>query len=175
MKKLAIFAAGFIVALVVVAGYGWAYFQWGHPPVAVVDTAFPLEEPIVKLPLRSSNAREMEKPPFAGSEDVYVAGAMVYKENCAQCHGVPGQDVDYAKWMYPKAPQLFRKHTRNNAVGVSNDDPGETFWKVKNGIRLTGMPSFEHTLSNEDMWDVTLLLKSADQPMSTAVKGTLTK
>jgi thiosulfate dehydrogenase len=175
MKKLAIFAAGFIVALVVVAGYGWAYFQWGHPPVAVVDTAFPLEERIVKVPLRSRIAREMEKPPFAGSEDVYVAGAMVYKENCAQCHGVPGQDVDYAKWMYPKAPQLFRKHTRNNAVGVSNDDPGETFWKVKNGIRLTGMPSFEHTLSNEDMWDVTLLLKSADQPMSTAVKGTLTK
>jgi mono/diheme cytochrome c family protein len=60
-------------------------------------------------------------------------------------------------------------------VGVSDDDPGETFWKVKNGIRLTGMPAFEHTLSNEDMWDVTLLLKAADQPMSAQVKGTLTK
>ena len=175
MKKLAIFAAGFVAALVVVVGYGWAYFQWGHPPVAVVDTAFPLEERIVKVPLRSRIAREMEKPPFAGSEDVYVAGAMVYKENCAQCHGVPGQDVDYAKWMYPKAPQLFKKHAKNNVVGVSDDDPGETFWKVKNGIRLTGMPSFEHTLSSEDMWDVTLLLKSADQPMSKAVNGTLTK
>jgi len=175
MKKLAIFAAGFVVALVVVVGYGWAYFKWGHPPVAVVDAAFPMEERIVKVPLRSRIAREMEKPPFPGSEDVYVSGAMVYKENCAQCHGVPGQDVDYAKWMYPNAPQLFRRHAKNNVVGVSDDDPGETFWKVKNGIRLTGMPSFEHTLSNEDMWDVTLLLKAADQPMSPAVKGTLTK
>ena len=175
MKKLAIFAAGFVVALVVVVGYGWAYFKWGHPPVAVVDAAFPMEERIVKVPLRSRIAREMEKPPFADSEEVNVAGAMVYKENCAQCHGVPGQDVDYAKWMYPNAPQLFRRHAKNNVVGVSDDDPGETFWKVKNGIRLTGMPSFEHTLSNEDMWDVTLLLKAADQPMSKAVNGTLTK
>ena len=175
MKKLAIFAAGFVVAIVVVLGCGWMYLQWGQPPVATEDKAFLMEERIVKVPLHARIAREMEKPPFAGSEEVYGAGAMVYKENCAQCHGVPGQDVDYAKWMYPKAPQLFKKHAKGNVVGVSDDDPGETFWKVKNGIRLTGMPAFEHTLSSEDMWDVTLLLKSADQPMSKAVNGTLTK
>jgi len=175
MKKLAIFAAGFVAAFVVVFVCGWTYLQWGQPPVATADAAFPLEKRIVKVPLRARIAREMEKQPFAGSEEVYVSGAMVYKENCAQCHGVPGQDVDYAKWMFPVAPQLFKKHAKGNVVGVSDDEPGETFWKVKNGIRLTGMPSFEHTLSNEDMWDVTLLLKAADQPMSKAVNGTLTK
>jgi cytochrome c len=175
MKKLGIFAAGFVVAFVVVLGCLWMYLQWGQLPVATSDAAFPMEAKIVRLPMRARIAREMEKPPFAGSEDVYVAGAMVYKENCAQCHGVPGQDVDFAKWMFPVAPQLFKKHAKNNVVGVSDDDAGETFWKVKNGIRLTGMPSFQHTLSNEDMWDVTLLLKAADQPMSKAVHGTLTK
>jgi thiosulfate dehydrogenase len=175
MKRWAMFAAGFAAALLAVAVCGWSYLHWGHLPVAVADAAFPLEERLVKVPLHARIAREKENPPFAGSEEVYIAGALVYKENCAQCHGVPGQDVDYAKWMYPRAPQLFRKHTRNNAVGVSNDDPGEIYWKVKNGIRLTGMPSFEHTLSSEDMWDVTLLLKVADQPMSPALKGTLTK
>ena len=175
MKKLAIFAAGFVAAFVVVFVCGWTYLQWGQQPVATADAAFPLEKRIVKVPLRARIAREMEKQPFAGSEEVYVSGAMVYKENCAQCHGVPGQDVDYAKWMYPQAPQLFKKHAKGNVVGVSDDEPGETFWKVKNGIRLSGMPSFEHVLSNEDMWDVTLLLKAADQPMSTQVKGTLTK
>ena len=175
MKKLAIFAAGFVAAFVVVFVCGWTYLQWGQPPVATADAAFPLEKRIVKVPLRARIAREMEKQPFAGSEEVYVSGAMVYKENCAQCHGVPGQDVDYAKWMFPVAPQLFKKHAKGNVVGVSDDEPGETFWKVKNGIRLTGMPSFQHTLSSEDMWDVTLLLKSADQPMSKAVNGTLTK
>jgi mono/diheme cytochrome c family protein len=37
------------------------------------------------------------------------------------------------------------------------------------------MPAFQHVLSDEDMWDVTLLLKNADQPMSAAVTGELTK
>lgn len=37
--------------------------------------------------------------------------------------------------------------------------------EASNGILLMGMPSFQHTLSNEDMWDVTLLLKAANQPM----------
>jgi len=175
MKKLLVFAAGFVMALVVVLVCGWMYLHWGQLPVATEDKAFLMEERIVKVPLRARIAREMEKPPFAGSEEVYLSGAMVYKENCAQCHGVPGQDVDFAKWMYPSAPQLFKKHAKNNVVGVSDDDPSETFWKVKHGIRLTGMPSFQHTLSNEEMWDVTLLLKAADQPMSAAVMGTLTK
>jgi mono/diheme cytochrome c family protein len=175
MKKTVIFAFGFVMAFLLVLGAGWLYFRFGHPPVATEDKPFPMEAQIVKVPLNARIDREMEKPPFAGSEEVYVSGAMVYKENCAQCHGVPGQDVDYAKWMYPVAPQLFKKHAKGNVVGVSDDEPGETFWKVKNGIRLTGMPSFQHTLSNEEMWDVTLLLKAADQPMSAAVKGTLTK
>jgi cytochrome c len=175
MKKLVVFAAGFMMAFVVVLVCVWVYFRFGHPPVATEDKPFPMEARIVSVPLNARIAREMEKPPFAGSEEVYLSGAMVYKENCAQCHGVPGQDVDYAKWMFPAAPQLFKKHAKGNVVGVSDDEPGETFWKVKNGIRLTGMPSFQHTLSNEDMWDVTLLLKAADQPMSAAVKGTLTR
>ena len=76
--------------------------------------------------------------------------------------------------MYPRAPQLWKKHGKGNVVGVSDDEPGETYWKVKNGIRLTGMPSFRHTLSEEQMWDVTLLLKAADQSMPTQVWSTLT-
>ena len=58
-------------------------------------------------------------------------------------------------------------------MGVSDDDPGETFWKVKNGIRLTGMPSYQHILSDAEMWDVALLLKNADQPLPDPVKAIL--
>ena len=169
------FVLGIVFALAVLLVGGWVYFRWGNPAVAVADKPFPFEKQIVRVPLGARIDREMIKPPYSGSEDVYVNGAMVYKENCAQCHGVPGEDVPYAKWMYPVAPQLFKKHAHGNVVGVSDDDPGETYWKVKNGIRLTGMPAFQHVLSDEDMWDVTLLLKNADQPMSAAVTGELTK
>jgi mono/diheme cytochrome c family protein len=67
--------------------------------------------------------------------------------------------------MYPSAPQLWKKHAKGKVVGVSDDEPGETFWKVKNGIRLTGMPAFQHLYTDAQMWDVSLLLKNAGQPL----------
>jgi mono/diheme cytochrome c family protein len=50
-------------------------------------------------------------------------------------------------------------------VGVSDDPSGETFWKVANGIRLTGMPAFKDILSETQIWQVSLLLANADKPL----------
>ena len=53
-------------------------------------------------------------------------------------------------------------------VGVSDDPPGETYWKVANGIRLTGMPSYKQVLTDIQMWQVGLLLANADKPLPPA-------
>jgi thiosulfate dehydrogenase len=172
------FLLGFVVALVLVVGGGFAYLKFGKLPVAVNDAPFPMEKAIVHTPLNARIEREMQQPPFPAGEDALEQGASIYKDQCASCHGLPGQPVDSAQYMYPKAPQLFKAHKKKsgaNVVGVSDDEVGETYWKVKNGIRLTGMPAFKDVLSDEEMWDVAWLLKTADQPMSAAVKGTLTK
>jgi mono/diheme cytochrome c family protein len=152
---------------------GWAYLKYGSLPVATADKPFPFEKQIVQLPLNARIDRQMEQPPFGTSEDVFEAGAKVYVAECAHCHGTPGHDVAFAKWMYPTAPQLWKKHSRGNVVGVSDDEPGETYWKVKNGIRLTGMPSYEHVLTPAQMWDVTLLVKNADQVLPDPVMAIL--
>jgi mono/diheme cytochrome c family protein len=162
---LGAFLLGFLFALVVLLVGGWTYLKYGKPPVAAADRAFPFEAQIVHVPLGARIAREMEQPPFGISEDTYEAGAKIYVASCASCHGTPGHDSPYGRWMYPKAPQLWKKHTRGGVVGVSDDEPGETYWKVKNGIRLTGMPSYEHLYTTEQMWNVSLLLKNADQPL----------
>jgi thiosulfate dehydrogenase len=47
--------------------------------------------------------------------------------------------------------------------GVTADPPGETFWKVANGIRMTGMPSFQQSLSQTQMWQISLMLANADK------------
>jgi len=167
------FLLGFLCAIVLIAGGGLLYLKYGHLPVAASDPAFPMEEDIVKVPLQARINKEMQQPPFPASEDAFEQGASIYKDECAGCHGLPGQPVDYAKWMYPKAPQLWQKHAKSSVVGVSDDDPGETFWKVKNGIRLTGMPSYQHILSDAEIWDVSLLLKNADQPLPDPVKAAL--
>jgi thiosulfate dehydrogenase len=175
VNRFVVFLLGVLFAFVALFAGGWAYLTYGHPPVAAADPAFPMEAQIVHVPLGKRIDREMQQPPFSTSEDVYETGAHVYQQQCASCHGTPGQDTAFARWMYPSAPQLWKKHAHGNVVGVSDDEPGETYWKIKNGIRLTGMPSYEHVLSADQMWDVALLLKNADQPLPDPVTAILKK
>jgi mono/diheme cytochrome c family protein len=167
------FFLGFLFTLILLFAAAWAYLYFGRPPVATADPAFPFEAQIVKVPLNARIDRELQTPPFDISEDVYEAGAHVYVQQCAACHGHPAEPSDFAKWMYPSAPQLWKKHAKGNVVGVSDDDPGITYWKVKNGIRLTGMPSYQHVLTTDEMWDVTLLLKHADEQLPDPVMAIL--
>lgn len=165
---------GMVLAVVVLGAGVAAYLRWGSPPVATADKPFPFEKQIVSVPLDARIARQIQQPPFGIDEDVFEGGAKVYKAECASCHGTPGHDVASAKYMYPVAPQLWKKHAKGGVVGVSDDDPGETYWKVANGIRLTGMPAFDHVLTETQMWQVTLLLKNADQQLPDPVMKVLT-
>jgi thiosulfate dehydrogenase len=156
---------GFLMGVAAVAVLAVLYTQFASLPVAVADAPFPMEKAIVRVPLQARIDREKKDPPFGTSEDVFESGAHVYRAQCVSCHGSPGQDVTFAKAMYPSAPQLWKKHSKGNVVGVSDDEAGETYWKVANGIRLTGMPSYKHVLSDTEMWQVSLLLKNADKEL----------
>ncbi len=164
---------GFLLGIAAVAAGLFVYLKFGALPVAVADKAFPFEKQIVYLPLDSRIEREMKTPPFGISEDVFESGAHVYRAQCASCHGTPGHDVPFAKHMFPSAPQLWRGHGSHGVVGVSDDEPGETYWKVANGIRLSGMPSYAHVLSETEMWQVSLLLKNADKELPAPVSAIL--
>jgi len=86
-------------------------------------------------------------------------GADVYQRDCAFCHGLPNQPKPRAaKGMFPKAPQLFEHDEM-----VTGDPVGEDYWKIKNGIRLSGMPGFKESLSDLQIWQVSALLARADQ------------
>jgi mono/diheme cytochrome c family protein len=165
---------GFILGIVVIVAATAAYIRWGALPVATADRPFPFEKAIVSVPLNARIASQLQQPPFGIDEDVYEGGAKIYRAQCASCHGTPGHDVPFGKYMYPTAPQLWKKHSKGNVVGVSDDEPGETYWKIANGIRLTGMPAFSHILSDTQMWQLTLLLKNADQPLPDPVTKILT-
>ena len=155
---------GIILGVLLVAVGGFLYLRYAALPVAVTDKPFYLEAQIVHVPMNARIAREKKDPPFGTSEDVFESGAKIYQQQCAMCHGTPGHDAAIAKHMYPSIPQLWAKH-KGGTVGVSDDDASETYWKVANGIRLTGMPSYNHILSDTQMWQVSLLLKNADQPL----------
>jgi thiosulfate dehydrogenase len=165
---------GFLLGVAAVAGGLFLYLHFGPLPVSVSDAPFPYEKEVVRLPLNARIEREVKTAPFGTSEDVFEAGAHVYRTECANCHGTPGHEVPYAKYMYPQAPPLWKKHGNSNVVGVSDDEAGETYWKVANGIRLTGMPAYKHLLSDTQMWQVSLLLKNADKALPDPVTQILT-
>jgi mono/diheme cytochrome c family protein len=164
---------GFLLGVVAVAAGLFGYLKFGALPVAVADKAFPFEKEIVYLPLSSRIDRELKQPPFGINEDVFESGAHVYRAQCASCHGTPGHDVPFAKHMFPSAPPLWKGHGSHGVVGVSDDEPGETYWKVANGIRLSGMPSYSHVLSEAQIWQVSLLLKNADKELPAPVSAIL--
>jgi mono/diheme cytochrome c family protein len=140
-----------------------AWFHWGQVPVAVADPPLPMERQITHVALDARIAREMtETPPIQANEANFTAGAEVYRDQCAVCHGFHSRPSTFAAHMYPSAPALWEKHKNSDVVGVSDDPPGETYWKVANGIRLTGMPAFKDTLTETQMWQVSLLVANAD-------------
>jgi thiosulfate dehydrogenase len=133
--------------------------------VATTDAPFPLESQIVKIPLRARVRREMPAgSPIPASDENLNAGAGIYEDKCEVCHGTHDEYSAIGKTMFPAAPQLWVKK-KSGAVGVSDNPVGETYWKVKNGIRLTGMPSYGKALTEKQMWQVSLLLSMADKPL----------
>jgi thiosulfate dehydrogenase len=163
------FLVGLILGLIAVPAAAYFYLRLGHPPVAVTDPSLPMEQQITNGPLHARIDREMAKgAPISPSETNLLVGAQIYREQCAACHGLYGRPSSFGEHMYPDAPQLWQPHG-SGVVGVSDDPPGETFWKIKNGIRLTGMPSFERVLNDTQMWQVTLLLANADKPLPSGV------
>ncbi len=157
---------GIVLGMALAPAVLLAWFRWGRPPVAVADGPLPLERWITHVPLDARIDRETVKTaPIQADENDFVAGAGIYRDQCSACHGFHGKSSSFGAHMYPKAPSLWEKHKNSEVVGVSDDPPGETYWKVSNGIRLSGMPAFKDTLSETQIWQVSLLLKNADKPL----------
>jgi mono/diheme cytochrome c family protein len=162
------FLYGIVFCLVVLVAGFYVYLRLGGMPVGTRSAPLPLEKFIARTALHVAMEPEIDKPsPVDASEPSLLAGAKVYKTHCAVCHGaLGGQPTAIAQGMFPPPPQLMPPKK-----GVTDDPVGETYWKVKNGIRLTGMPSFDGALSDTEMWQVSqLLLNAAKVPESVAAE-----
>jgi thiosulfate dehydrogenase len=97
--------------------------------------------------------------PVALTDENLIAGIDLYGRHCALCHGTANGDASaspLAKGLYPRPPQL--------ATDGAEDDPeGLSYWKIKHGIRWTGMPSWKGTLTDQQIWTLALFLKHMDK------------
>jgi mono/diheme cytochrome c family protein len=92
------------------------------------------------------------KNPYAGDPDAIATGLDHYRENCLACHGAPGVAIsELAKGLNPPAPSLGKEE--------SDTPDGELFWVTKHGIRLTSMPAFGGTHSDEEIWKIVAFIR----------------
>src|SRR5271168_3681597 len=114
MKK---FIIGLILGVLSVPLAVYFYFSTGTAPVATSAPPMPFEKMLARTALHARLDKEMPKSvPVTADEAAYTAGAQIYKEHCAVCHGLPGiPQTSIAKGMFPKPPILLE------GTGVSDD------------------------------------------------------
>jgi len=154
------FVLGIFIGLLIMPLGLFVFVESGKAPVSAYDPTMPMEAFFAKIGRKSRIKAEQPKRELSTfTTDDLEAGAQVYQKECSFCHGLPNQPKpDVSKGMFPKPPQLFTQD------GMVTDDPvGEDYWKVKNGIRLSGMPGFKDSLSEAQIWQVSALLAKADK------------
>lgn len=167
MKKFWIGLLAGVVAVPVVA-FVLAFF--GALPVATSASPLPMERALAETALHAKISSQAPKQIGIPVTDAnIVAGAQIYRDHCSECHGLPSQPqpADTAG-MFPPVPHFFQHRPGGENHGQARQLPANfvtrataaTYWRTRNGIRLTGMPSFEKALTDEQIWQVSLFLAS---------------
>lgn len=99
----------------------------------------------------ASGARDIAVPRDLNDPKRISAGAGLYQEMCTGCHLGPGVErSELSQGLYPRAPELAR-----------GDDlsPAEQFWTIKHGVKLSAMPAWGKTHSDELIWDMVSFIR----------------
>lgn len=158
---------GIVLAVVVTFAGGYLAIRAGAMPANADATPSGLEKWIARTSLHATLAREAPKGPnpLPVTDENMLAGIKIYAQDCAVCHGDKSKKAtDIAAGLYQKPPQLADE-------GVEDDPEGVTYWRVKHGIRLTGMPSFGSDLNDKHIWQVAMFLKHMDKLSPAAEKA----
>jgi len=159
MLKGIIIGVALTLAVALIGAY--SLVQSGLIPANADAKPGPLETWMAHTSLDATLRRDAPKDPnpVALTDQNLMNGVHLFAQNCAVCHGSAKGIADpspIAKGEYPPPPQLATD-------GVEDDPEGDSFWKIKHGVRLTGMPSFGYTLSDQQIWTLALFLKHMDK------------
>lgn len=148
------YVVGFIVALVAVAVFAVVVaYRGAYDVAATAPDAAPVGwwlATTMTHSVRSRAAAEGLRRPARQAASI-DNGFRHYRETCVHCHGAPGEPPDeWAAGMRPAPPDL--------AQTVPEWTDEQLFWIVQHGIKMTGMPAFGSTHSEQDLWDIVSFL-----------------
>jgi mono/diheme cytochrome c family protein len=92
------------------------------------------------------HSRDIRPPADLNSPKRISAGAGLYNEMCTGCHLAPGMEPsEISQGLYPQAPRLAYD---------PDSTPAQQFWTIKHGVKLTAMPAWGKTHSDDLIWDM---------------------
>ncbi len=155
------FVLGILFSIIVALATGYAVVTTGTMPASAISGPIWGEDWVARTDLDAVLAKDAPKGPnpVPLTDANLIAGIDLFGQHCAICHGTAKGDASatpIAKGEWPKPPQLASE-------GVEDDPEGYTFWKVKNGIRWSGMPAHAGVLNDQQIWTLALFLKHMDK------------
>jgi mono/diheme cytochrome c family protein len=152
------FTLGVIVAVLVLllGGLGFALLGF-FPTVANVEPPH-IERRLAMGAVDASTERHAPhvSNPLTPTDQNLEDGMKLYTMNCALCHGgLDRKPSSLAHSFYPPAPNLL--------ADPPDDPEWHIYYTIRTGIRYTGMPAWEKTLSEQDIWKITMLLSHMDK------------
>ena len=147
-----------ISTIVAIALIGIVYIYSGSFNVSAMEHEGGITKWIIKTTRKNSiNSRVKDiKVPDLNNDEMIAEGLSHYKEMCEDCHSAPGKDEsELAKGLNPDAPNLAKFGYRI--------PPEKLFWVTKYGIRMTGMPAWGKTHSDDKIWDIVAAVKKLNQ------------
>jgi mono/diheme cytochrome c family protein len=152
------FILGVIVTLLVLVLGGLGFATLGFFPTPANVEPGHLERRLAMGAVDASTERHAPRinNPLTPTDQNLEDGMKLYTMNCALCHGgLDRKPSSLAASFYPPPPNL---------ISDPPDDPEwHIFYTIRTGIRYTGMPSWDKTLSDQDMWKITMLLSHLDK------------
>jgi mono/diheme cytochrome c family protein len=145
-------ASVLVVVLSVAAGIGFVYSGWADISATGTESA-PVRW-LLKTTRGHAVARQASeiRVPDLSAPALAAYGASAFDQMCAGCHGAPGRKPMLgAGYMNPKPPDLADVAGQRTAA--------ELFWVIKHGIRMTGMPAWGPTHSNDQLWALVALVE----------------
>ena len=148
---------GFIGALVLLLVVGGLVVWTGAYNFAATEAHAGAVRSVIDTALHksvASRADALEAPKFTEADLRH--GAREFAEYCVHCHGAPGvKPHEWATGMRPDPPALSR--------AAREWTTEEIFWIAKHGIKMTGMPAFGDTESDETIWHIAGFVKRLPQ------------
>lgn len=152
-----IFAGVFIGLGLAGAGYLLYTHSYSIQNFFVHGNSAPHESKATKK-LVAKMAKAAKDAPFGPSEDVFESGAHLYVANCAHCHGTPRHDAREGQSMHPAADQFWNSHHDDD---LEHQTAPEVYEAIANGDAEKGMPAYAAQLTDTQIWQLTLLLRSS--------------